>query len=107
MTLRPAAPAELEDALTRAQQAVNDAIRACHDVPGTWRPIETAPRDYATEIDLYLPGIGRVADCIWGHTTYGKKLCFIHWIGDDCNGPIHEEVANASHWMPLPEPPDA
>lgn len=33
MTLRPAAPAKLEDALTRAQLAVNDAIRAYHDAP--------------------------------------------------------------------------
>lgn len=102
MPLRPAAPAELEDALTRAQLAVNDAIRACHDAPGTWRPIDSAPAN--TPVLLFIPDARHESDKIqvgsFGITDNRKKI----WkIGNQ----FGFDVGTATYWHPLPEPPNA
>jgi hypothetical protein len=68
-----------------------------------WQPIETAPR-YTDGIDIY--GImGRHTDCFWGKETYGKECGWVYQSHYDSNGPVFELVREATHWMPLPEPP--
>jgi hypothetical protein len=70
-----------------------------------WQDIETAPRD-GTSVDLWVSappqmistGAGRVTDCWffsgkwWRYDGQGDEYC-------------RSEVANATHWMPLPEHP--
>lgn len=66
-----------------------------------WQPIETAPKD--GRVVLALPVYG-------AHTG-----TFLHWDAwsDDMSGDHQEEniysgwrIADATHWMPLPTPPD-
>jgi hypothetical protein len=71
-----------------------------------WQPIETAPKD-STHIDLYAKFWvardddfihRRFTDCSWMRpdSMTGKSG---YWYGVD-------EGWRATHWMPLPEPPD-
>jgi hypothetical protein len=70
-----------------------------------WQPIETAPRDFVTTVDLWAGG-QRYADCFWGRPTYGpKEYAWCHEERYDSDGPVDELVRNPTHWMPLPEPP--
>lgn len=68
-----------------------------------WRPIDSAPRD-GTKVDLWCraPGIsagpGRVPDCWY---SVGKWWCYDDYGDDQCRSEVH----NATHFMPLPEPP--
>jgi hypothetical protein len=65
-----------------------------------WQPIETAPKD-GTRVDLWcIPSFGhsgRVSDCWF---SIGKW-----WMDDAFGNDCRSEVANAVHWMPVPEPP--
>ena len=70
-----------------------------------WHPISTAPAD-GTPVDLWIvpsgisgTGPGRCPDC-W-HSN-GKWWRCDEAFGD---GDCKSEVANATHWMPLPSPP--
>lgn len=61
----------------------------------TWQPIETAPRD-GVMVDLWTEYWGRIANCRWdqGKWWHLRKG--------------HEESElGATHWQPLPAPPDA
>ena len=66
-----------------------------------WQPIETAPKD-ETPVDIWRPGYGcesrctnmRRVDMGSGNIYYEPILC-----GPCC-------VRDATHWMPLPEPPN-
>lgn len=61
----------------------------------TWQPIESAPKD-GTIIDLWargLTGMRRVADC---QVRNGEWYCRAHF----------DIVRHATHWMPLPDPPE-
>lgn len=66
-----------------------------------WQPIETAPLD-GTEIDLWVRQEGwlnweRVANCYW----------IAHKHRFECASyPCVIKKRYASHWMPLPEPPN-
>ena len=72
-----------------------------------WRPIETAPKDFVTEIDIWGNG-ERWTDCSWMRPTYGpKEYRWCRHAYDDCNGPVFNEVVNPTHWMPLPTQPDS
>lgn len=62
----------------------------------TWQPIETAPKN-GTWVILFLDGIGR-SICAYYSEAAGK------WVDTWC-AYINERPYNASHWMPLPEPP--
>lgn len=64
-----------------------------------WQPIETAPRD-GTIVDLWRPNYG------------GERLCAYRWEqlseGNGFFSPVGSGycvVRDATHWMPLPEPP--
>lgn len=72
-----------------------------------WQSIETAPKD-GTRVDLWaktwLPAFDkfesrRFSDCYW---TKGDSMTNRHamWAGMDSN-------FHATHWMPLPSPPQA
>lgn len=66
-----------------------------------WQPIETAPKDGAWVL-VYRPGPypqDAIAVAMWAEWKPG----FWYWQDhDDQNRP---EDDNATHWMPLPEPP--
>lgn len=74
-----------------------------------WQPIETAPRD-GTEVDLWVvhtePQIDgktwsplRQADCSWSENEGGLWVQF-----QDI--PVEDYGWVATHWMPLPSPPE-
>ena len=72
---------------------------------GAWLPIESAPKD-GTQVDLWLspPGIsagsGRSPDC-W----FSAGRWWMYDETDDEQGRC--EVHNATHWRPLPLPPQS
>ena len=74
---RGIAHASSERAVKRCQRIATDRILA---VIGGWRPIEEAPRDGV--IDGWVPGLGRV--------TATRRF-----------------LPDATHWRPLPAPPEA
>jgi hypothetical protein len=87
-----------------------------------WQPIETAPKD-GTLIDIWIAGEGgntRVADVYWGEYTVWDRYPFSShgeqgWVLEEPSenwGVCHNNAENslagrgrATHWMPLPEPP--
>ncbi len=56
-----------------------------------WQPIETAPKDGTEILGCWLPSL------VCGVVSWG----FGEWAEAD------ERVRAPTHWMPLPEPPDA
>lgn len=67
-----------------------------------WQKIETAPK--GERVDLWAMG-ERLTDCWWclGYTRYDDdvpKDCWVYMDGDFCR-----EAEEATHWMPLPPPP--
>ena len=58
-----------------------------------WKPIETAPKDYGTKILAYIDGYNTVD--------------IIQWDGDIWIDSGGDGVGTATHWMPLPNPPNA
>ena len=86
--------------------AGNDALGYAHlpTCPAQstgWQPIATAPRD-GRKILVWCGGIELVTWCSpepWG----GEKT----WAGD-CAGPGYQNTyEDATHWMTLPDPPEA
>lgn len=76
------------------------------EAPAGWQDISTAPKDFVTDIDMWANG-ERLTDCSWMRPTYGpREYAWCRHAYDDCNGPVYNEVRGATHWMPLPEPPD-
>ena len=64
-----------------------------------WEPIETAPKD-GTPVDLWCQGqfrSGRETDCWFSDGKWWQY----NDLGQDCR----DEVDNATHWRPVPEPP--
>jgi len=56
-----------------------------------WQPISTAPRD-GTQVLLCL----------------GSHIWLDHWMeSKEYNGWVYHSPTDATHWMPLPSPPDA
>jgi len=82
-----------------------------------WQPIETAPKD-GTRVFLWLPKIEGVQhekriesawscwNC-WGN-EYGNGPAYnVVWVqGKYSKEPKHEHI-QPTHWMPLPEAPNA
>ena len=62
-----------------------------------WQPIESAPTKAGTRILLYFPAVKDLTIEIMVSQTIGNEE--IIWKSD--NGQIH----TATHWMPLPNPP--
>jgi Protein of unknown function (DUF551) len=61
-----------------------------------WQPIETAPKDGKSFLACY------------GHQ--GNVMRIVHWMGlygvwMSQGDVLHGFSTNATHWMPLPEPP--
>jgi hypothetical protein len=69
-----------------------------------WQPIETAPKD-SERIDLWAHG-ERYTDCYWMRPTNSLgRMAWCRYSYDIPYGPVYNEVKDATHWMPLPEPP--
>jgi hypothetical protein len=63
-----------------------------------WKPIETAPKD-GTDIILFLDGV--VIQGWWAGAGWEVVSLFSHGCG--CCSSMNEP---ATHWMPLPKPPE-
>jgi len=92
-------PSQLADAFRCGWVAAQDDKAAM----AGWQPIETAPKNME-DIDIWSR-FGRIPDCSWNQTTYGKKIGFVYQSDYDCNGPVFELVPEPTHWMPLPTGP--
>lgn len=81
---------------------------------GGWLPIETAPQDQV--VMIYADkgnqaehnqkfGVGKFV-CSWT-SKIDKTTIYVFDIGQyiEADGSITRRCMNASHWMPLPEPP--
>lgn len=65
----------------------------------TWQPIETAPRDGSILGWNRLDGV-----LVYRPVNYGSNKQFASWAAEfDCEGLADDPT----HWMPLPEPPEA
>jgi hypothetical protein len=72
-----------------------------------WQTMESAPRDFVTDVDIWARG-QRYTDCLWMRPTYGsKEYTWCHYAYDDCNGHVFEVVRDPEFWMPLPDAPSA
>lgn len=97
-----------------------------------WQPIETAPTDQS--IDLWVKrfivgkggrveveDVGRITDARWDTTSYfrkgsggedgklieGKEPEWVHYCDHIDREAIESETDKATHWMPLPTPPES
>jgi hypothetical protein len=102
MTPREVIPAEITDEhegeVSAAFKKLFDDLRAfqARSGQGPWRLIETAPRD-GTEILIYDQRTPS-----WG------VIDFAYWWENHWHIPVYDSNAtNATHWMPLPDPPKA
>lgn len=90
------------DALRPAMRAILESAMAGHlalslpAVQGEWRDISTAPKDMG-EVDIYVPGIGRITDCFWRDGWWAQRT----------SHGVREFHLRPTHWMPLPTPPVA
>ncbi len=72
-----------------------------------WLPIETAPRDFVTEVDLWSNG-KRYPECSWtlpDNKRDNQDYCWCYLEYENNWGWVANRVPNPTHWMPLPEPP--
>ena len=65
-----------------------------------WQPIETAPKD-GTEVFLWTEEKPNIVVAYWDTYEGSGWWRFSESVLSDIAG----EVENATHWMPLPEPP--
>ena len=57
-----------------------------------WQPIETMPKD--EKFDVWSDEFGRITNC----SNFNGSI----W---DSSYPNSRRIYDATHWMPLPEPP--
>jgi hypothetical protein len=76
---------------------------------GEWRSIETAPKD-GTRFLAFYPAFGGI-EVIRRHDPGGAarnpKHHFECWVRSGAAGDGGHLGAEPTHWMPLPEPPQA
>ena len=68
----------------------------------TWQPIGTAPKNGARFIAA-VDGCVRVRIVSWGKTSHVPLYGFC--LADQ--GPEEFDLCEPTHWMPLPDPPEA
>ncbi len=85
------------------------AMEGPSPAPAAWQPIATAPKD-GTEMDLWCinvrypsKGNERITNCKWIHDDWG--WCMIGGTGSFIR--IQDRGLEATHWQPLPTPPQA
>jgi hypothetical protein len=93
-----------------------------------WQPIATAPRD-GTPVIVYAPDLQDHGGMYWPEKSCGSRFVTIAAFGENEYGPsawhaldstletsyggedsfdyIHCQIISPTHWMPLPEAPDA
>lgn len=70
-----------------------------------WQPIETAPRD-GTDILIYVQLSNECFVAYW-HSRFSKLVRGDAWAFATLFGGRTAYTKEATHWMPLPEPPKA
>ena len=70
----------------------------------TWQPIETAPKDWKTVIDLWSDG-ARYPDCRWNMAFEDEYHGWEQRYSETRDGWHDRRDLRPTHWMPLPEPP--
>jgi len=70
------------------------------DNPAAWQPIETAPKD-RTSVLIFSPDASDKGIMVGVFVQYSDEE---YWV-DAVDGEMID--AWPTHWMPLPEPPDA
>lgn len=76
---------------------------------GGWRPIETAPKDGSTVLVWFSDLYNGTADLArWDNDQYARKPR-PYWTGnrERILGTVAYRQGKPTHWMPLPEPPNA
>lgn len=61
-----------------------------------WQPIETAPKDRF--VLIYDPNVNSVHVAMWTQEVED-------WVPEGWD--MYSDTVDASHWMPIPEPPNA
>lgn len=74
--------------------------RPLNRLVGRWRPIETAPHDPRIIVDLWTPDDGRLTN--YRRVNMSKTNIFYEPTQDGL-----AVVRDATHWMPLPDAPNA
>lgn len=75
-----------------------------------WQPIETAPKESGKSVLLYVPENRCVFAAYWdsheSRSDYG--ICPSGWkiFGGPLGSGWRDFLQRASHWMPLPKPPN-
>jgi len=104
-----------EDVECYSAAQVMDAYKAgaesrkleCTCTAPNWQPIETAPKDFVTVFDGWNGD--RVCDVSWAHPEYSQKGYYAFCASEYTNG--HGwgsmEVKGLTHWMPIPNGPEA
>jgi hypothetical protein len=74
-----------------------------------WQPIETAPMDGTSFVILYkisITGVWRYDLASFKEDYYTSEKCFSSLHGEDFScGSYFTPYRDATHWMPLPQPP--
>jgi hypothetical protein len=71
-----------------------------------WMPIESAPRDKTIIITNGRTVITARFQEDPGWDWKGSIPCWAHFMCDDDYYSQYEEITWATHWMPLPQPPE-
>lgn len=69
-----------------------------------WRDIESAPKD-GTRVDLWTSDGERVCDAYWDNGETPPSWHAPHMFYDDV-GEVEYEGRKATHWLPIPAPPE-
>lgn len=82
----------------------NQDSKMTSDCKAGWMPIDTAPRDGETVIDLWCEGLDEDGWLMRGSLHIGEP----QWLKTEDGGDYfpHENGGYFTHWMPLPPPPN-
>ena len=92
---------------TTEASSIDGAASVLDDGLGAWLPIETAPKD-GTAIMVSCPRLGVCGPAHWDTNQHARnpRPYWTHW-GERIWGTRWVREDQPTHWMPLPEAPNA